>query len=104
MQRDLYELRHKETLRVIKALADEVEFLRAKHFGSGIVSPPAVSIKSMPEPDFMPDPTRSPFYISEEEEDLAALKDGGFIDATEYSQALRQLRAAAGVPISVEQS
>jgi hypothetical protein len=91
------EQRHAESLRVIKALADEVEYLRAQHFGRdtrGGVTPANVQV--LPEREFMVDPNRSEHYISEEEEDLKALRNGGFIDASEYDQALQQLRAATG--------
>lgn len=87
-------------MRVIKALAEQIEYLRTQQMGprlrDGIR---AADIKVTPEPDFMPNPAKNPHYLTEEEEDLRALRDGGFLDATEYEQALAQLQAAAGVPL-----
>jgi hypothetical protein len=104
--KEAYEARHAESLRVVKALAEQVEFLRAKHYGpAAAVSPSFVpaTVKAKPEPDFMPGMAHSPFFLNEDEEDLHALKDGGFIDAVEHQQAIAQLRAATGgIPITVE--
>lgn len=101
------EQRAKELLRTVKALADEVEYLRAQHFGPGrsqtASAIPAVPVD--PEWDFMPGQELNPHYLSEEEEELAALQAGGHIDDVEYKQALSQLRAAVGgVPIQVQKS
>lgn len=103
--KEAHELRHKESLRVIKALADEVEYLRAKHFGPALTQPASTArIPVSPERDFMPDPERSPFYIPEELEDLEALRAGGHLDASDYETARRQLIAATGgVPLQIEQ-
>ena len=106
--KEAHEKRHEESMRVVKSLADQVEFLRAKHYGPVTAATPgftAASVKSRPEPDFMPGMAHSPFFLTEDEEDLLALKDGGFIDAVEHQQAMAQLRAATGgIPITVEES
>jgi len=48
-------------------------------------------------------PTRNPHWLSEEEEDVLALRDGGHLDATEANLALAQLRAAVGgVPLQLD--
>jgi hypothetical protein len=97
------ELRHKETLRTIKALADEVEYLRSQLFGARNVQVQPARVPVMPEQfDFMP--TANPHYLSEEEEELAALRAGGHIDQIEHDAALAQVRAAMGlqVPITIE--
>jgi hypothetical protein len=103
--KDASEARHAESMRVIKALAEQVEFLRAKHYGPAPLPAPTVpgfEVKSRPESDFKAVP-HSRFFVSEDEEDVLALRDGGFIDAVEANQALEQLRAATGgVPITVE--
>lgn len=103
--KEAYEKRHAESIRVIKALADEVEFLRAKHYGPGTqpVTHSVSPVKARPEPDV--GTFGHQFFLNEDEEDILALKDGGFIDAVEADQALAQLRAATGgVPIQVDQS
>lgn len=99
--KDQHELRVKETMRTIKALAEEVEFLRAQHFGTRTAQAPAREMPVMPEPDFMPAFRDNPHYLSEEEEDLAALRAGGHLDPMEHAAALAQLRAMVG-PIQIE--
>lgn len=103
----LYEARIEELktehLRMVKLMAEEIEYLRTQLVGPRIAGGiREANIKVLPDPDFMPDAERSQHFIPEEEEDLRALKDGGFIDAMEFETALAQLRAASGVPLSTE--
>lgn len=104
-QKEAEERRVKELLRTIKALAEEVEYLRAQHFGPGrAAAPTPARVPVMPDQfDFMP--VGNPHYLSEEEEELEALRAGGHIDPMEHKHALAQLRAAAGltVPITIEE-
>ena len=103
----LYEARieelKQEHRRLVTALAEEVEYLRTQLAGPRLGAVRGADVKVFDEPDFMPNPERSPHAISEEEEDLLALRDGGHITEMEYRGALAQIQTAlGGVPISVE--
>lgn len=99
--RRLYEARIEdlkaEHRRMVKLMADEIEYLRVQLSGPKLGMPgtaiaPA-EVKVFDEPDFMPDPAKSPHFIPEEQEDLLALRDGGHIDEIEYQQAMQRLGA-----------
>lgn len=100
--KDAHEQRHAETLRTIKALAEEVEYLRAQHFGAVSNAPASFSVDAWPEPDFMPSQAENPHWITEEQEDVEALLSAGLIDRSERNAALEQLQARFGVPIQID--
>lgn len=92
-----------EHRRMVTLMAEEIEFLRRQLAGPQLGTVRGADVKVFDEPDFMPDPSRSPHSISEEEEDLLALRDGGHITEMEYRGALAQIQTAlGGVPIDVE--
>lgn len=87
--------------RVIKALAEEVEYLRSQLFGRGVQSTPQPAVvKARPEPDFMP--MQNPHYLPEEVEDVMALRDGGHIDDLEYRHIREQLERAIGGEVQID--
>jgi len=87
-------------MRTITALAEEVEFLRSQHFGTRATPPVQREIHAMPEFDFMP--AHNPHFLTEEEEDVLALRDAGHLSHGEADLALAQLRAAVRGPIQIE--
>ena len=105
--KEAHELRHTETMRAIKALAEEVEYLRAQHFGPAVTQGVApAKVPAMPEWDFMPQEHENPHWLPEEAEDILALQDGGHLSRVEAEGALAHLRARLGtrVPIQIEDS
>lgn len=103
--KESYDRAFAETQRTIKALADEVEYLRLQHFGHGVPmthTAMAASVKALPdrEPSFM-EPA-NPLYMSEEEEDLRAMHDAGLVDDIEFKRILESLRGATGLPVAPE--
>jgi hypothetical protein len=99
--KDAQELRVKETMRTIKALAEEVEFLRSQHFGARNAPLPARPVPVMPEElDFMP--ISNPHYLSEEAEELEALRAGGLLDLGEYNAALEHIQGFIRGPVQLE--
>lgn len=99
--KDASEQRAKELLRTVRALAEEVEFLRSKHFGAHTVPPVTRDVPVTPEEfDFMP--THNTHWLSEEEEEIEALRAGGHLDQGEYGDALAQIRALVGGPVQIE--
>jgi len=100
------EQRVKELLRTVTALAEQVEFMRTQHYGPRVSG--ASVAREMPvlpeEFDLMP--SSRPLYMSEEEEELDALRAGGHLSPADHAAALEQIRAASGlrVPIQLESS
>lgn len=92
---------HKTT---VKALADEIDYLRAQVYGASALAsgPTPARIPAFEEPDLMP--SASPLYMNEELEDLEALRTGGHINEVEYGQIKRGIESRLGLPISVDQS
>jgi len=97
--RRLYEQRIEdlktEHARMVKLMADEIEYLRAQLVGPRLAhqfrSQPAGG--SAPEEgwEFLPPARQSPHYTTEEQEEIQALRDGGFIDELEYRKAMKTI-------------
>jgi hypothetical protein len=85
------------------ALSEEIEYLRMQLAGPRLGDVRGAEVKVFEPENFIRDPNRSEHFISEEEEDLLALKDGGHITEMEYRQALDAISSAlGGVPIEIE--
>lgn len=104
--RKLYEQRIEdlkvEHARMVKLMADEIEYLRSQ-----IVGPRQAAQFRSDGPsdtwDFMPSARTNPHFTSEEQEEIQALRDGGHIDEIEYRKAMEALGVAVGgVPITEE--
>lgn len=108
--RKLYEQRIEdlkaEHVRMVKLMADEIEYLRSQ-----IIGPRQAAAYRRPESDgssdgngdwdFMPPARTSPHFMTEEEEDLRALHEGGVIEDFEFRKAMAALgKAVGGVPIT----
>lgn len=85
--------RARELMRTITALAEQVDFLRAKHYGG--VQP------STGEPPSWQMPSQEPIDAIAE---ASALHAGGHLDDDDFSAALEQIRRTAGLrsPIQIE--
>lgn len=102
--RRLYEQRIEdlkvEHARMIKLMADEIEYLRSQLVGPKL----AAQFRHQESDgssgdgrwDFMPQARTSPHYTTEEQEEIQALKDGGHIDEIEYRKAMQALGVAVG--------
>ena len=104
--RKLYEQRIEDLKvehgRMVKLMADEIEYLRAQLVGARLAQQHRQQF-GPEEHDFMPDARTSPHFVSEEEEDLRALRDNGHIEEYEYRRAMAALgRAVGGVDIQVD--
>jgi hypothetical protein len=96
--RDAYEARLAERERVIQILAEEVEYLRAKAAGSTVTSHAGMAATPLPPMEIPRDLVEEVRRIeirdqlSEDEEQLDAMKQTGVISEVEYEQALEALR------------
>jgi hypothetical protein len=99
--RKLYEQRIEdlkvEHARMIKLMADEIEYLRAQLVGPKLArqyrhgAPVEESAQQWQAEDFMPPARKSPHYTTEEQEEIQALYDGGHIEAAEYVKAMKAI-------------
>jgi hypothetical protein len=87
-----------EHARMVKLMADEIEYLRAQLVGPKLAHQYRSAAEGAPEEgwDFMPPARTNPHYTTEEQEEIQALRDGGHIDEVEYRQAMKQLGIAVG--------
>ena len=100
--RKLYEQRIEdlkvEHARMVKLMADEIEYLRSQLVGPRL----AAQFKGTGDPggaqewDFLPQARKSPHYTTEEQEEIQALREGGHIDEVEYRKAMQALGVAVG--------
>lgn len=86
-----------QLLRLVEALAEQVEYLRATTGRPFIQTKAPVPIPGM---EVLPafEDEDSPLHLSEEEEDIRALADNGHMDAWE-AEALREGLRARGVDL-----
>lgn len=108
--RKLYEQRIEdlktEHARMVKLMADEIEYLRSQLVGPKLAHQfrDRAEAGGAQEWDFMPSARTSPHFVTEEEEDLRALRDNGHIEDFEFRKAMAALGKAVGdVPIDVEE-
>jgi hypothetical protein len=108
--RKLYEQRIEdlkvEHARMVKLMADEIEYLRSQLVGPKLAAQYRSEGSTAPETgwDFLPAARTSPHYTTEEQEEIQALRDGGHIDEIEYRKAMKALGVAVGgVEITEEQ-
>lgn len=89
-----------EHARMVKLMADEIEYLRSQVIGPQRAAQ-IRSDGSSDEWDFMPSARENPHFVSEEEEDLRALRENGHIEEVEYRAAMAALGRVVG-PIQVD--
>lgn len=92
--RKLYEQRIEdlkaEHLRMVKLMADEIEYLRAQVIGINQAQRIGRSGEVAAD-TWLPPANTSPHYTREEQEEIQALHDGGHIDAVEYAKAMKAI-------------
>ena len=96
--KEAYEARHREMMRLVDMLAEQVEYLRAQ-LGRPFIAaqhPGTNPAQQLPVSGFDLD---VPKHVGEEEEDLRALHEAGFLDELELAKALSE---QLGTPVTTD--
>lgn len=78
-----------EHARMVKLMADEIEYLRSQLVGPRLAHQYR-SDGGTVEHEFMPART-SPHFVTEEQEEIQALRDNGHLDPAEYARAMKSI-------------
>lgn len=102
--REVYEARIEdlktEHQRTLTALAEQVDFLRAKHYGPPRPASPMIEQfwrDGEDGSDGVDIPLPAPAYVGEEIEDVTSQFESGLLDRTELNDALAQIKRRAGI-------
>lgn len=92
--RKLYEARitdlKAEHARMVKLMADEIEYLRAQVIGINQAQRIGRTGEGAAD-QWLPPANQSPHYTREEQEEIQALYEGGHIEPTEYARAMKAI-------------